>query len=167
MPDPLRTETREQPAYFVWSIEHGAWWRPNRCGYASSVLAAGIYTKAEADDIAGDSGRERAVPATEHLPEIRAAVERWGQLLSRVQPERPQEAWQPLSTAPTDRWVWLGSTKGDRISAYRWDTGSKSYGSRGAWFAGTGWWPSVDRFFTHWAEITSGTPPPSPTEPRS
>lgn len=34
--------------WVVWSNEHMAWWRPNRCGYCADIRGAGIYTEAEA-----------------------------------------------------------------------------------------------------------------------
>jgi hypothetical protein len=34
--------------YFIWSIEHTAWWRPKKSGYTSSWSCAGRYTKEEA-----------------------------------------------------------------------------------------------------------------------
>jgi hypothetical protein len=41
--------------YLVWSHEHGAWWRPNRAGYTTSLEAAGRYTRDEAIRICGDA----------------------------------------------------------------------------------------------------------------
>lgn len=38
-------------SYLVWSHEHGAWWRENRCGYAVPLAAAGRYTREEAISI--------------------------------------------------------------------------------------------------------------------
>lgn len=34
--------------YLVWSDEHRAWWRPNKCGYTVKLEAAGHYTRGEA-----------------------------------------------------------------------------------------------------------------------
>ena len=33
--------------YVIWSIEHGAWWRPDRRGYTGHINDAGHYTLAE------------------------------------------------------------------------------------------------------------------------
>src|SRR6185503_1236517 len=30
--------------FYIWSIEHNAWWRPNSRGYCISLLAAGRYS---------------------------------------------------------------------------------------------------------------------------
>jgi hypothetical protein len=37
--------------YLVWSEEHGAWWRPARCGYTTSLKRAGRYTREDAVEI--------------------------------------------------------------------------------------------------------------------
>jgi hypothetical protein len=34
--------------YHVWSIEHTAWWKPNKQGYTRNKKEAGIYTQTEA-----------------------------------------------------------------------------------------------------------------------
>jgi hypothetical protein len=36
--------------YYIWSMEHGAYWRPNGNGYTTDRSQAGIYTEAEAID---------------------------------------------------------------------------------------------------------------------
>jgi hypothetical protein len=53
--------------YLIWSHEHGAWWRPNRCGYAQRLSEAGRYSRAEAllictRAIPGTAAREGALP---------------------------------------------------------------------------------------------------------
>lgn len=37
--------------YLVWSNEHDAWWRPNRCGYTGELWDAGRYTESDAAEI--------------------------------------------------------------------------------------------------------------------
>ena len=37
--------------FLIWSIEHGAWWRPARYGYTTNIAEAGIYDQAEAERI--------------------------------------------------------------------------------------------------------------------
>lgn len=37
--------------FLIWSEEHGAWWRPNRCGYTTSMKRAGRYDGLSAEDI--------------------------------------------------------------------------------------------------------------------
>jgi hypothetical protein len=34
--------------FVIWSIEHGAWWRPGEVGYCDTLAEAGLYTEAEA-----------------------------------------------------------------------------------------------------------------------
>jgi len=40
MPDPQQ--------YVIWSMEHQAWWRPFRMGYAPTLAEAGVYVEPEA-----------------------------------------------------------------------------------------------------------------------
>lgn len=42
------TTTPESAAYLVWSNEHNAWWRPDRCGYTNHIQAAGRYSREDA-----------------------------------------------------------------------------------------------------------------------
>lgn len=41
--------------WIIWSNEHRAFWRPNRCGYTTAIEAAGRYSKAEAEAICRDA----------------------------------------------------------------------------------------------------------------
>ena len=34
--------------YLIWSNEHVAWWRPDRCGYTAYIDAAGRYSREDA-----------------------------------------------------------------------------------------------------------------------
>ena len=63
--------------YLIWSNEHSAWWRPNRCGYTCVIGQAGRYSKQEARQICtranafideGADPHEVAVPAPIELP---------------------------------------------------------------------------------------------------
>lgn len=38
----------EEDLYYIYSFEHGAWWKPNKNGYTDSLDKAGKYTKEEA-----------------------------------------------------------------------------------------------------------------------
>lgn len=37
--------------FLIWSNQHRAWWRPNRCGYTRTSAAAGVYDFDEAKNI--------------------------------------------------------------------------------------------------------------------
>lgn len=37
--------------YLIWSNEHRAWWRPDRCGYTLHIEAAGRYGRIEGREI--------------------------------------------------------------------------------------------------------------------
>lgn len=58
--------------YLVWSNEHRAWWRAESAGYASSILHAGLYSRAVAIDIADKSRNGWSV--TERPDEIAVAL---------------------------------------------------------------------------------------------
>jgi hypothetical protein len=45
----------EQALWVIWSFEHDAWWRPDRCGYAHDLHRAGRYTQSEAAAIVADA----------------------------------------------------------------------------------------------------------------
>ena len=60
----MKTETRVRkpkakkgnPGFIVWSNEHQQWWRSGHAGYTSNPLAAGIYSREEAERICIDAG---------------------------------------------------------------------------------------------------------------
>jgi len=39
----------------IWSIEHQAWWAPDRWGYSDTLAGAGRYSRAEALQIVEDA----------------------------------------------------------------------------------------------------------------
>lgn len=41
--------------FLIWSIEHGAWWRPGRWGYTYVLAEAGRYSAREAAAIVEDA----------------------------------------------------------------------------------------------------------------
>lgn len=43
----MSTEIKEA-MFFIWSIEHDGWWKPNRNGYTASWSTAGRYSKDDA-----------------------------------------------------------------------------------------------------------------------
>jgi hypothetical protein len=80
----ISDEAVEHGRYLVWSNEHKAWWRADSAGYASSILEAGIYSRADAIDISHGARdgwiagrRPDEIPvALADIPEpIRAALE--------------------------------------------------------------------------------------------
>ena len=70
--------------YLIWSNEHRAWWRPDRCGYVRDVRGAGRYSRQEAIETSGkgrdgwsDPGRlpdELAINIQDLPAEIFAAI---------------------------------------------------------------------------------------------
>lgn len=60
--------------WLVWSNEHRAWWRPERCGYTSDVGGAGLYTEEEADECC----ESRSKIAGEEAPEIKVHIREIG-----------------------------------------------------------------------------------------
>ena len=54
-------ETENMDKYYIWSNEHRAWWGPDRCGYSSGLLGAGVYTRGVAIMICRD-----AIPSAAH-----------------------------------------------------------------------------------------------------
>ena len=45
----------------IWSGEHHAWWRENRCGYTTHKMEAGIYRFADAYDATAHCGPEKRI----------------------------------------------------------------------------------------------------------
>jgi hypothetical protein len=43
--------------FLIWSEEHGAWWRPGRMGYTTSIREAGRYSLDEATEIVENANR--------------------------------------------------------------------------------------------------------------
>lgn len=57
--------------YLIWSNEHGAWWRPNSCGYTGDMWEAGRYTKEKATDVcqkAANGWRDGTLPPEVTVP---------------------------------------------------------------------------------------------------
>ncbi len=48
--------------WLIWSNEHGAWWRPDSCGYTTIESEAGRYTLKEAQEICRDSTVTEGLP---------------------------------------------------------------------------------------------------------
>ena len=81
--------------YLIYSVEHGAWWGPDRCGYVRRIEDAGIYSRAEALDIC-----IKAMPGTSTqlgaLPELPVPLHDVQEMLvayDEMFPGRP-EVWR-------------------------------------------------------------------------
>lgn len=46
----------------IWSIEHNAYWKPNRCGYTKKIEEAGDYPLTEALSICANAGTTNGIP---------------------------------------------------------------------------------------------------------
>lgn len=72
-------DERGETPFVVWSNEHRGWWGPGRCGYVFDVRDAGIYSRAEAEDIcyrAGPGSREIPNEIMQRLDDARRST-RW------------------------------------------------------------------------------------------
>lgn len=47
--------------YYIWSIEHGAWWMPDSKGYTKSQITAGRYSFDAAVEIVSGANRFRDI----------------------------------------------------------------------------------------------------------
>lgn len=56
--------------YLVFSWEHDAFWRPNRCGYTRLIEEAGRYSKEEAQKICSDARPSAYKSSSGEPPEI-------------------------------------------------------------------------------------------------
>lgn len=43
--------------YYIWSVEHNAWWRSDHCGYTKELDNAGLYDIDEARKIVHNANR--------------------------------------------------------------------------------------------------------------
>lgn len=41
--------------FLIWSLEHTAWWAPDKMGYTTVLQQAGRYTRNQADEILEDA----------------------------------------------------------------------------------------------------------------
>jgi hypothetical protein len=84
-------------SYLVFSVEHGSWWGPERCGYVTSIGAAGRYSEAEALDICTNAipGTSRRLGALPELPVSETHVTWLHQRFRGSLPNIPPEPWEP------------------------------------------------------------------------
>ena len=59
---------------FIWSDEHNAYWRPNGAGYTVRIGGAGLYDRAEAENILRGVNPEKRL-VIEEIPEWARASE--------------------------------------------------------------------------------------------
>lgn len=46
---------------YIWSAEHGAWWRPDASGYTVAIEGAGVYDFADAHERTKHCGPEKRI----------------------------------------------------------------------------------------------------------
>ena len=81
--------------FVIWSIEHDAWWAPERIGYTRELHEAGRYTQAEAAEIVKRANvvefNEAAIPLECLVPLLSPRLVASLGLVSRIErldPER-------------------------------------------------------------------------------
>jgi hypothetical protein len=67
----------DEEQFYIWSMEHTAWWRANSNGYTTSIDEAGKYSRAECDKLLFHAN--------------------WGSFKTKT---APHEAMIPVSTHP-------------------------------------------------------------------
>lgn len=75
--------------FLVWSNEHDAWWGPNHRGYSTNVLAAGIYSRADAEEIVANSDRREEMRPLSAVKRPEYAPGTLGYLLAHPAPAAP------------------------------------------------------------------------------
>lgn len=55
----MKTKHTQDLSVLIWSMEHGAWWRPDSRGYTICRAEAGVYSRREATEIVAGSGGRR------------------------------------------------------------------------------------------------------------
>jgi hypothetical protein len=57
--------------YFIWSLEHGQWWKSHKVGYTENIKEAGLYTFDEALQIVASANiAENNVPNEAMVPVV-------------------------------------------------------------------------------------------------
>lgn len=61
--------------YWIWSNEHGKWWRPDSNGYTDCLEEAGIYSHVETQQIL--TGANIGIPKGRVMKEYAIPVNAW------------------------------------------------------------------------------------------
>lgn len=76
--------------WVIWSTLHSAWWGPDRGGYFTSLVGgAGLYTEAEAKEIADRSDASNpavAEPLSKYAETVRTYARRAGEMVAALDP---------------------------------------------------------------------------------
>lgn len=77
--NPLPEPTLTDDTYFIWSHEHGQWWRANHSGYTWDILDAGRYSYDQAKEIitkANYNGRiqEEGILVADRIAELMEVI---------------------------------------------------------------------------------------------
>lgn len=171
------TTTREEQRDVVrdWLIrKNGYFYRPNRCGYTQEVIAAGLYTEAEAravalvepESISAHHISEWAVPVESGCVLEWLVIDR---LRSASQAGGVPAGWMDISTAPKDGTyvdIWGVNPAGRRFPGVRWTDWPPVGAVDGFTWRDERGVPVVDHadaVATNWMALPSapGAPPPA------
>ncbi len=47
----INHEERMDSYYVIWSTEHNAWWKENKCGYSKALDEAGLFSFKDANSV--------------------------------------------------------------------------------------------------------------------
>lgn len=59
--------------WYIWSIEHGAWWKPGHAGYTTNKKEAGVYPEVEALQIVANANEHRSPDQPPNEAMVRAS----------------------------------------------------------------------------------------------
>lgn len=97
MPNILSPVRRVRDAYVIWSNKHTMWWGPNRCGYTMSLREAGVYSKADAEQIVAD-----AMYTPEVVDNVAYPWNKARELAAFIPPTQPNTVGSLIDATPED-----------------------------------------------------------------